>query len=114
MLNDLRHVRSASGLASLLGGLLLAVIVLAAFDNPSTSHPVVTQAKPAARRVGRTRPQPRTKSKSAHQSGRATHQSSLRYGSLKQMVGQTVMAGMNGPLPDADLLARVRAGQIGV
>lgn len=109
MLNDLRHVRSASGLASLLCGLLLALIALDAFDNPSPKSPVNAPTKPVA-------PQPtgRASTRAKINRGReAPHTASLLDGPVNRMVGQMVMAGMNGVLPDADLLARVRAGQIG-
>lgn len=114
MLTDLRHVRSASGVASLVFGLLLAVVALAAFDNSSTNGPLTAPSKPIAQRpIGNTPAHSEIKSESAHQGRNTTRQRGLLGGQVNRMVGQMVMAGMNGVRPDGDLLTRVRAGRVG-
>jgi beta-N-acetylhexosaminidase len=114
MLNDLRRVRWASGLASLLCGLLVAVTALAAFANPSTSAPLTAPTKPLAPPGTRhTHAKPKTTGRSTHQDRKSPPRASPPSAPVSRMVGQMVMAGMTGTLPDADLLARVQAGKVG-
>ena len=124
MLSRPPAARRSSLIATGVIGLLLTIGVLALVDQPghtaprvatvalTTTHAASTASTARERPAGTVRKQ-RHPSHQARTETRASTPAPMPTPSLQRMVGQMLMAGMVGTVPDADLLRRIHDGEIG-